>query len=140
MRLSSQIPRTQKLMYYDVKAGISSSLNNFVSQTEDGALLGPWGVRIHQPIVGKITRDWVKVLSASGRLPERIRQIAIFCVGSRFNAAYELYAHVAMAKTIGVEESMLTTLAAGGRPADLDKKEGCAYCVGQRRSAADYNL
>jgi 4-carboxymuconolactone decarboxylase len=122
-----QIPAPQKPLYDDMNAGISSYFNNFIAKTEDGALIGPWGVWIHQPVIGAITWQLVKAVTVPGKVPERIRQIVILCVGSRYDAAYELYAHTSMAKAIGVSGTTLETLACGSRPTELNEQEGCAY-------------
>ena len=62
-------------------------------------------------------------------LPDPVRQVAILVVGAHFHADYELYAHVAVAEREGMSEARLSTLVAGGRPADLSKQEACAYDV-----------
>jgi len=35
-------------------------------------------------------------MTANASLPDNVRQIAILVVGARFDAAYELYAHIAV--------------------------------------------
>jgi hypothetical protein len=60
-------------------------------------------------------------------LPEIIRQIVILTVGSKFGAAYEIYAHGAVASANGMSAQRLATIAANLRPADLTREEGIAY-------------
>jgi hypothetical protein len=113
-----------------MKSGIESEFNpSFRSLTKDGALLGPWSVWIHDPIIGGITWELVKAMSAPGTLSKSVRQTAILCVGGHFNAAYELYAHIAIEHSHGVSDSRLTTLATGSRPGEMSEEEGCAYDV-----------
>jgi hypothetical protein len=57
-------------------------------------------------------------------LPEMVRQIVILTVGARFGAAYEIYAHGAVALANGMSAERLATIAAGLRPADLTSEEG----------------
>ncbi len=68
-------------------------------------------------------------MTAQASLADPVRQIAILVVGARFDAAYELYAHVAVAEQEGMSADRLSTLASGSRPADLTPEEGCAYDV-----------
>jgi 4-carboxymuconolactone decarboxylase len=48
---------------------------------------------------------------------------------SRFNAAYELYAHTIAARRAGLSEGQIATLCAGARPADLTAEENLAADV-----------
>jgi hypothetical protein len=128
--LPDQLSAEQIALYKDMKSGIASEFNpSFRSFTKDGALLGPWSVWIHDPIIGGITWELVKAMSAPGALSEPVRQTAILVVGGHFNAAYELYAHMAMEHSRGVSDSKLTTIATGSRPGDMNEEEGCAYDV-----------
>jgi 4-carboxymuconolactone decarboxylase len=62
-------------------------------------------------------------------LPEMVRQIVILTVGARFGAAYEIYAHGAVALANGMSAERLATIAAGLRPVDLTSEEGIGYDV-----------
>jgi 4-carboxymuconolactone decarboxylase len=68
--------------------------------------------------------------SKRGRhLPEVPRQIVILVVGAHFRAAYEIYAHSAVARAAGVSEDQLAAIIAGHRPSDLSEEAGAAYDV-----------
>src|SRR4030081_3913379 len=62
-------------------------------------------------------------------LADNVRQIAILVVGARFDAAYELYAHIAVAEWEGMKPERLAALVAGLKPADLTKDENVAFDV-----------
>jgi 4-carboxymuconolactone decarboxylase len=66
-------------------------------------------------------------------LPEVSRQIVILVVGTRFRAAYEIYAHSAVARSVGVTEDQIATITAGKRPADLSEEAQVAYDVAADR-------
>ena len=57
------------------------------------------------------------------------KQVAILSVGARFKAAYELYAHAAVAGSEGLDAAKIATLCAGDRPPDLTPEEACAFDV-----------
>jgi 4-carboxymuconolactone decarboxylase len=63
-------------------------------------------------------------------LPDAVRQIIILAVGARFKAAYEIYAHTAVARARHeISDAGLATLAAGQRPSNLPELEGAGYDV-----------
>jgi 4-carboxymuconolactone decarboxylase len=56
MRLAPIAPdalsAAQRSLYDDLKAGVTSKYDAFITMREDGALLGPWSAWLHQPEVG----------------------------------------------------------------------------------------
>lgn len=119
----------QKPLYDDMRKGISSNFNAFLAQREDGALMGPWNPWLHEPGIGKAIWNLTLAMTANATLPDNVRQVAILVVGARFDAAYEIYAHIAVAEREGMSEERLATLVADIKPNDLDKEESVAYDV-----------
>jgi 4-carboxymuconolactone decarboxylase len=120
----------QRPLYDDMKAGVTSKYDAFVTMREDGALLGPWSAWLHQPEVGAAFWSVTKAMTAFKVLPDAVRQIVILVVGARFKAAYEIYAHAAVAKARHeISDARLATLAAGERPGDLTEQEAAGYDV-----------
>ncbi len=119
----------QKALYDRNLRQISKGFTAFKTQREDGALLGPWGVFLHEPEVGQAHYDQIEAVTALKRLAPCAKQVAILVVGAHYRAAYELYAHAATAADEGMDPAKIATLAAGGRPADLTPEEACAYEV-----------
>ena len=101
----------------------------FKTRSDDGALLGPWGVFVHEPAVGQAHYDQVEAIAALKRLPEAAKQVAILAVGAHYKAAYELYAHAATAERQGMSPAKIAPIAAGERPTDLTPEEAAAYDV-----------
>lgn len=124
-----QLTPQQKPLYDDMKAGIASNFNAFKTIAPDGALIGPWNAWLHEPVIGKAVWELTKAMTAQATLSDPVRQVAILVVGAHFDAAYELYAHIAVAEKEGMSDARLSTLVAGCRPSDLDDEEGCAYDV-----------
>ena len=117
----------QKQLYDGMKKGIASNFNAFKVEREDGALMGPWNPWLHEPVIGKAIWDLTLALTAQAILPDNVRQIAILVVGARFDAAYEIYAHIAVAEHEGMSAERLATLVADLKPLDLTKEESIAY-------------
>jgi len=119
----------QKPLYEDMKAGIATNFNDFVSTREDGALMGPWNPWLHEPRIGGAIWNLTKAMSMEATLPESARQVAILVTGAHFDAAYELYAHIAVAERVGMADERLSALCADLKPADLSAEDNIAYDV-----------
>jgi 4-carboxymuconolactone decarboxylase len=123
MRLPAIAPadltREQSALYEDMKKGIASNFNAFKVLRDDGALLGPWNPWLHEPVIGKAIWDLTLAMTAQATLPDPVRQVVILVVGARYDAAYEIYAHVAVAEREAMKPERLATLTAGLKPVDL---------------------
>ena len=119
----------QRALYDRNVEQISHGFTAFKTTREDGALLGPWGIFLHEPPVGQAHYDVIEAITAMKRLAPSAKQVAIIVVGARFKAAYEVYAHAATAVEAGMASAKVATLAAGGRPLDLTSHEACAFDV-----------
>jgi 4-carboxymuconolactone decarboxylase len=60
-------------------------------------------------------------------LPELVRQVVILAVGSRYRAAYEIYAHSVVARTAGISDEQIAMITAGLRPTLLSHEAETAY-------------
>jgi hypothetical protein len=112
-----------------MRAGIRAKYNLFTTIREDGAILGPWNAWLHEPEPGSAIWGVTKAMTKFAKLPDRVRQIVILVVGTRFGAAYEIYAHSAVAKSTGIAAPLISTIVAGCRPTDMSDEEGAAYDV-----------
>lgn len=117
----------QKPLYEDMRKGIASNFNAFKVEREDGALMGPWNPWLHEPAIGRAIWDLTLAMTAGASLPDPVRQIVILVVGARFDAAYEIYAHIAVAEREGMAPERLATLVADLKPADLSPQESIAF-------------
>ncbi|HWY66287.1 MAG TPA: hypothetical protein VNX61_13835 [Rhizomicrobium sp.] len=125
----SELTPEQKPLYEDMRKGIASHFNLFQVERDDGALMGPWNPWLHEPVIGGAIWNLTLAMTAKAVLPDNVRQIAILTVGAHFNAAYEVYAHIAVAEHEGMPEKRLSTLVANLRPEDLNEEESVAYNV-----------
>ena len=123
----AELTPEQKPLYDDMRQGISSNFNAFKTIREDGALMGPWNPWLREPVIGKAIWDLTLAMTAKATLPNDVRQIAILVVGARFGAAYELYAHIAVAEREGMKPERLATLVADLKPNDLTAEESVAF-------------
>jgi 4-carboxymuconolactone decarboxylase len=110
-----------------MKKGIASNFNAFKALREDGALMGPWNLWLHEPEIGKAIWALTLAMTAGASLPDNVRQIVILVVGARFDAAYEIYSHIAVAEREGMTEERLASLVANLKPSDLNADESVAF-------------
>lgn len=130
----AELTEEQKPLYADMKKGIGSDFNAFITiapegTTEAGALMGPWNPWLHEPRIGGAIWELTKAMTMEATLPDRVRQIAILVTGAHFDAAYEIYAHIAVAEKDDIDDATLATLISGSRPAGLTREEGIGYDV-----------
>lgn len=119
----------QRPLYDDMKRGIQSNFNDFQTVRDDGALMGPWNPWLRFPGPGKAIWELTKAMSMAATLPDKPRQIAILVTGAHFDAAYEIYAHIAVAEREGMPDKRLSELCANIKPDDLSPEESVAYDV-----------
>ena len=117
----------QKPLYDDMRDGISKNFNAFKVEREDGALMGPWNPWLHEPRIGKAIWDFTLAMTAEATLSDNVRQLVILVVGARYDAAYEIYAHIAVAEREGMSDERLATVMAGLKPVDLSPEETVAF-------------
>jgi len=119
----------QKPLYEDMLKGIAGNFSTFKAVRDDGALMGPWNPWLQEPVIGKAIWDLTLAMTAGAALPDNVRQLVILVVGARFDAAYEIYAHIAVAEHEGMKPERLASLTADQKPADLTRDEAVAFDV-----------
>jgi 4-carboxymuconolactone decarboxylase len=121
---SEQLPINE-----DMRAGISAKYGAFTAMRDVGTIFGPWSAWRYDPKLGTAIWNVTKAMTRFRHLPEVSRQIVILAVGTRFRAAYEIYAHFLVARGAGVTKDQIATITAGMRPADLSEEARVAYDV-----------
>ncbi|AXC12063.1 hypothetical protein ACPOL_2752 [Acidisarcina polymorpha] len=100
--------------------------SGFVAKVEDGRLIGPFNTVLESPELGGAFLSFQNAEQNMTSLTERVRQIVILTVGSVWKAPYELYAHAAVARTVGLPERTIEELAKGEVATGLPKEEQLA--------------
>ena len=98
----------------------------FRVKAEGGALVGPYNSQLLSPGTDAGYLDMLDAEKKHTSLNPRIREVIILSVGAVWKADYEIYAHSAVGRTVGLSEPAIRTLAAGGLPDDLDGQEKIA--------------
>jgi 4-carboxymuconolactone decarboxylase len=93
--------------------------SGFRAQTDEGELLGPFNSLLYSPDVAQGLLSFIQAETRSTSLAPQLREVVILTVGSVWNAAYELYAHRAVARSLGITERDVELLSSGKAPVDL---------------------
>jgi len=125
----SELDPTQKQVYDKmVQEQVPwATKSGFTAATPDGKLLGPFNALLYGPEVGQSYLDYFTAEKKNTTLSERVHEIVILAVGAAWNSPYELYAHAAVGKSVGLPEEVVQALAAGRMPEDLSEQQTSAY-------------
>ena len=123
------MPAELRPLHDEMAEYIKAHLKGFVSQREDGALVGPFAPMLRHPDFGGAAWTYTKALIDHAKLPKPAHETAILATGAAFNSRYELYAHERVADAAGLSAEKVATIAAGQRPHDLTEPEAAAYDV-----------
>jgi len=98
----------------------------FQSTTDDGRLIGPFNPALLNPAITSASFELVLAERNHTSLSARVREVVILAVGAVWQSDYELYAHSAAARKVGIADDAVRVLVSGGIPDDLSKDEKIA--------------
>ena len=107
---------------YDAIAGgpRAQGPQHFALTRGDGSLRGPFNALLLAPGLGAALQDVGTAIRYRGALTDRVREIAILLVATRWNSAFEREAHEAVGAAAGLTDAELSCL----RDADLSAFSG----------------
>jgi 4-carboxymuconolactone decarboxylase len=109
---------------------------HFQSTAEDGRLIGPFNPALLNPAIAGPFLDLQFAEQVHTSLSARVREVVILAVGAVWQADYELYAHLAVARKSGLSEEAARAVAAGGQSDDLSYDETIALRLTQQLSSS----
>ena len=95
-------------------------------QLPDGRLIGPFNAYLHSPEVGLALRQWAIAIDSSG-LPADVREVVILTVGFAWQSDFEIYAHAAEARRVGVPERAIDAILSGREPDEISSSARIAH-------------
>ena len=93
----------------------------------DGSLRGPFNALLFSPALGKAQLGVFRADKRSTSLSPRVHEVVVLTVGASCNAGYELYAHGAIAKSVGISGAVVQALADGHSPDFESEQETIAH-------------
>ena len=125
----AELNDAQRQLFDSIVAFTRAQNPKFLIADEQGALVGPFNPMVHFPQFGNAAWGVNLALSKNTTLPKPVHELIILVTGARFTSRYEIYAHELVAGDAGLSEAKIASLAAGGRPGDLNEEEGIAFDV-----------
>ncbi len=124
----------QKKLYKQLQDTIVpwAEKSGFRADTYDDRLIGPFNAMLRSPRISQAIMEMTATEGKETSLGKKVREVVILTVGAVWEAAYELYAHVAVGQSVGHAAATVQALAAGQKPADLTPEESVAYDFTQR--------
>lgn len=87
--------------------------SGFAATDDEGGLIGPFNAFVLRPRPGAAFNRWVATDQQESSLAATVREVVILTVGAAWGAAYELYAHTAVARSVGLDENAVQALLDG---------------------------
>jgi 4-carboxymuconolactone decarboxylase len=111
----------------------------FQARTEANELIGPFNPALLTPALSSAFFELQIAEQKHTSLSDRCREVVILTVGGVWQAPYELYAHSAAGRHVGLSDEAVRILADGGLPEDLSQIETSAHHVA-RALSVEYRL
>ena len=129
-----ELPSSEQAAF-DSLANLASSMfgppekSPFIyKRSSDSAFVGPFPFFLAAPEAGEYSMGLFGKLSKIPGLPSDAKEIVILTVGARYQAAYELYAHLNVSqKTVGMSKDVVEAIARGEKPDGLSEQCGIAF-------------
>lgn len=106
----------------------------FQARTEANELIGPFNPALLTPALSSAFFEFQIAEQKHTSLSDRCREVVILTVGGVWQAPYELYAHCAAGRHVGLSDDAVRVLADGGLPEDLSEVETSAHRVARALS------
>ena len=123
------LTREQRNLYERIEDGMLpwAQQSGFKAATADGRLLGPFNAMLYNHEIGAAQLQLQAAERLATELDAMVREVVILTVGAACQAAYEVYAHRAVAAKTGLAAEDIEALATGGEPRGLKPNELTAH-------------
>ena len=101
--------------------------NGFRGMTDDGKLIGPFNPYLYSTGITPGFLAWMQADSAHTTLDKQTHEVVILTVGAVWESPYEMYAHSAVARQVGLSESVIEGLCRGETPTELTAGQRLAH-------------
>lgn len=104
-----------------------ANANGFRGATEDGKLIGPFNPYLYSTGITPGFLKWMEADANHTSLNKRVHEVVILSVGAVWKSPFELYAHSAVARKVGLPEAAISALVQGGSSDELADDEMVAH-------------
>jgi 4-carboxymuconolactone decarboxylase len=118
--------RFKPLTYDTMTPAQKTMLENLIAGPRSGAN-GPFNVLLRSPEMGDIAQKFGASMRFNSSIPPRLNEMAIIITARYWTSQYEWYAHHRAALQAGLNPAIADAIAAGKRPASMQKDEEVVY-------------
>jgi 4-carboxymuconolactone decarboxylase len=102
--------------------------HGFTARLDDGRFVGPFNALLRVPAIAMGMGMWTSRIAASGIAPD-VRQAVILTVGAAWSADFEIDAHTAAARAVGIPDGAIAAIVRQEAPSDLGRDADVAHRV-----------
>ncbi len=125
-----ELDEAQRALYDRITGGPrSSGPQHFALVDADGRLQGPFDALLLSPEVGGALQEVGATVRYRTGLSDRVREMAILVVAAHWDCAFELMAHEAVGRAVGLTDDELAALRGGLVPELADPVEATSIEV-----------
>jgi 4-carboxymuconolactone decarboxylase len=99
--------------------------------TPEGAMKGPFNAWLYSPVFGEAVQRVGEVVRFENSIPPPLRELAILMVAAKWKAQYEWWVHETIARTEGLDPTVITGIKAGVLPDFTHPSEAVVYHFAQ---------
>jgi 4-carboxymuconolactone decarboxylase len=123
----SELTAEQAALYAAITVGPRArGPQHFSLTSEDGSLRGPFDAMLRSPAVGAAQQELGAVIRYRTGFTDRMRELAILLVASRWDSAFERESHESIARALGFRDHELAAI----RALDVSVFDGDESVVG----------
>lgn len=111
------------------KRGEGRMLDTFL--TSEGGMKGPFNALLYSPAVGDAVQQLGQMVRFETSIPPTLRELAILFVAAKWHAQYEWWAHEKIARSEGLDLTVIANLKAGTLPTFIRPAESVVYRFAQ---------
>ena len=118
--------RFKPLTWNEMTPAQKTMVEHLVAGPRAGAN-GPFNVLLRSPEMGDIAQQFGASMRYHSSIPSKLNEFAIIITARHWTSQYEWYAHHRAALTAGLSPAIADAIAAGKRPAGMQKDEETVY-------------
>ena len=116
-----------KPLKYDEMTPAQKTMVEHLIAGPRGGVNGPFNVLLRSPEIGDLGQEFGASTRFKSSLPQRLYELAILVTARHWTAQYEWQAHHRSALQAGLSAAICDAIAAGRRPASMQKDEEAVY-------------
>ena len=116
-----------KPLKYDEMTPAQKTMVEHLIAGPRGGVNGPFNVLLRSPEIGDLGQEFGGAARFKSSLPQRLYELAILVTARHWTAQYEWQAHHRSALQAGLSAAICDAIAAGRRPASMQKDEEAVY-------------